>query len=314
MKLLKIILAFSLPLFLILGCKKSDDSSTSSTTSTTSTASCTADTTSTTLTASSSCLDGFYTHPKEADFTDFKISSPLPTCFTDEYARRKDMGDQYLQILGSVSIVGESSEQICDITRVGHALFGFVDSDADGKVDDENLWNTYAPSLNSKDNRLVLYVAKEKQNYKKFDSDSPSVYSQAFSTASNGEVLKFRTVLEELFHFLQNVLWRVYYKTNFGFEENPASIVDAAAAKALQDKHYVYDPDCTSTKSCLVTEFFFCVMTDLMTGWPDSTVPANTEWTLKGQTTTIQTEYKDMVEMVTTRQNNGTMPKKWPGG
>ena len=97
MKLLKIILAFSLPLFLILGCKKSDDSSTSSTTSTTSTASCTADTTSTTLTASSSCLDGFYTHPKEADFTDFKISSQLPTCFTDEYARRKDMGDQYLQ-------------------------------------------------------------------------------------------------------------------------------------------------------------------------------------------------------------------------
>jgi hypothetical protein len=49
MKLLKIILAFPLPLFLILGCKKSDDSSTSSTTSTTSTASCTADTTSTTL-------------------------------------------------------------------------------------------------------------------------------------------------------------------------------------------------------------------------------------------------------------------------
>ena len=258
MKLLKIILAFSLPLFLILGCKKSDDSSTSSTTSTTSTASCTADTTSTTLTASSSCLDGFYTHPKAADFTDFKISSPLPTCFTDEYARRKDMGDQYLQILGSVSIVGESSEQICDMTRVGHALLGFVDSDADGKVDDENLWNTYAPSLNSKDNRLVLYVAKEKQNYKKFDSDSPSVYSQAFSTASNGEVLKFRTVLEELFHFLQNVLWRVYYKTNFGFEENPASIVDAAAAKALQDKHYVYDPDCTSEKSCLDGILFLC--------------------------------------------------------
>jgi len=39
MKLLKIILVFSLPLFLILGCKKSDDSTTSTTTSTTSTSS-----------------------------------------------------------------------------------------------------------------------------------------------------------------------------------------------------------------------------------------------------------------------------------
>jgi len=39
MKLLKIILVFSLPLFLILGCKKSDESTTSTTTSTTSTSS-----------------------------------------------------------------------------------------------------------------------------------------------------------------------------------------------------------------------------------------------------------------------------------
>ena len=37
MKLLKIILVVSLPLFLILGCKKSDDSSTSTTMSTSST-------------------------------------------------------------------------------------------------------------------------------------------------------------------------------------------------------------------------------------------------------------------------------------
>ena len=40
MKLLKIILVFSLPLFLILGCKKSDDSSTSSTTASTSSTTC----------------------------------------------------------------------------------------------------------------------------------------------------------------------------------------------------------------------------------------------------------------------------------
>ena len=40
MKLLKIILVVSLPLFLILGCKKSDDSSTSSTTASTSSTTC----------------------------------------------------------------------------------------------------------------------------------------------------------------------------------------------------------------------------------------------------------------------------------
>ena len=79
MKLLKIILVVSLPLFLILGCKKSDDSSTSTTTTTTSSACPTDNNTITcSYTATSSTDDCSFLKPAQTAYTDLRSG----TCST----------------------------------------------------------------------------------------------------------------------------------------------------------------------------------------------------------------------------------------
>ena len=257
-------------------------------------------------------LEGFYVHPKASSFTNLKLQSPLPEWFVKEYPKRKMMGDQYLQILGNISIVGESADQIDDMKKIAHALLGFVDSNEDGKADDPKLWNKYIPTLKGAEGRLVLYVTKEKQGYKRFDSMGPSLYDQAWSTNRDGEKLHTKIIMEELFHFLQNVIWRRYDKKSFGMHQKTPSIVAEAAHRAVRDRYYVYDEDCISSESCLLPEFFFCVMTDVLPGWPKEGAPFISEWTLKGQPQAIEKNFSKMLAMVKKLQKQGRMPLKWP--
>ena len=262
---------------------------------------------------SSPGLEGFYVHPEASSFTDWKLQSPLPGWFIKEYPKRKMMGDQYLQILGNISIVGESADQIGDMKKIAHALLGFVDSNQDGKVDDPKLWNKYIPTLKGAEGRLVLYVTREKQGYKRFDSMGPSLYDQAWSTNRDGEKLHAGIIMEELFHFLQNVIWSRYDKKSFGMHQERQSIVAEAAHRAVRDRYYVYDEDCISSESCLLPEFFFCVMTDVLPGWPKKEgAPFKSEWTLKGQPQAIEENFPEMLAMVRKLQKQGRMPLKWP--
>lgn len=257
-------------------------------------------------------LEGFYVHPKASSFTNLKFQSPLPEWFVKEYPKRKMMGDQYLQILGNISIVGESADQIDDMKKIAHALLGFVDSNEDGKADDPKLWNKYIPTLKGAEGRLVLYVTKEKQGYKRFDSMGPSLYDQAWSTNRDGEKLHTKIIMEELFHFLQNVIWSRYDKKSFGMHQKTPSVVAEAAHRAVRDRYYVYDEDCISSESCLLPEFFFCVMTDVLPGWPKEGAPGISEWTLKGQPQAIEKNFSKMLAMVKKLQKQGRMPLKWP--
>ena len=58
-----------------------------------------------------------YIHPKTDRFTDFTFISPLPAPFVNARPQRKEMGDQYLDFLGVIAIVGESAKQRADMRR-----------------------------------------------------------------------------------------------------------------------------------------------------------------------------------------------------
>ena len=254
-----------------------------------------------------------YLHPRPARFTDFTFLSPLPARFVNAYPKRKEMGDQYLDFFGVIAIVGETKKQRPDMRRLTHALMGLIDNDQNGLPDDQHLWNKWKRKVNNR-NRLVLYVTEEKAKYKSFDGASPSVYHQGWSSFRDGERLHLSNIQEELFHFLQRHFWEIEYPGAFGLDRNPRSIAHQAAVNAVRNKHYVYDQNCISHSGCLVPEFFFCAMTDVMKGWQGDgfDAPGQREWRLKGDRTAIRQNYPDMMEMILTMQDQGKLPRKWP--
>ena len=254
-----------------------------------------------------------YIHPKTQRFTDFTFISPLPAPFVQAYPKRKEMGDQYLDFFGVIAIVGETPKQRTDMRRITHVLMGLIDNDQDGLPDDEHLWNKWKEKVNHK-NRFVLYVTQQKAKYKSFDGESPSVYHQGWSSFRDGERLQLSNIQEELFHFLQRNLWEREYPKAFALDTNPRSIAQHAAVKAVANKHYVYDQDCISHSGCLVPEFFFCVMTDVMPGWQGDgfDAPGKNEWRLKGNREAIRRNYPEMMNMILAMQNQGKLPRKWP--
>ena len=254
-----------------------------------------------------------YIHPRIDRFTDFAFISPLPAPFTSAYPKRKEMGDQYLDFLGTIAIVGETEKQRADMRRIAHALAGLIDNDQDGRPDDAHLWNKWKERVDD-ENRLVLYVTQRKAKYKSFDNAHPSVYHQGWSSTRDGEELHLSNIQEELFHFLQRHFWEVEYADAFGLDRNPRSIAHHAADNAVRNKHYVYDQDCVSHTGCLVPEFFFCVMTDVMAGWQGEgfEAPGRAEWRLKGNRDAIQKNYPDIMEMILKMQNQGKLPRRWP--
>ena len=72
---------------------------------------------------------GTYLHPNSEHFTDFQFRSPLPESFVDAYPKREEMGDQYLDFLGVIAIIGETKKQRADMSRLAHALMGLIDND-----------------------------------------------------------------------------------------------------------------------------------------------------------------------------------------
>ena len=256
---------------------------------------------------------GTYLHPNSEHFTDFQFRSPLPESFVDAYPKREEMGDQYLDFLGVIAIIGETKKQRADMSRLAHALMGLIDNDQDGLPDDEHLWNKWKEKVNDR-NRLVLYVTEEKAKYKSFDGAHPSVYHQGWSSFRDGERLQLSNIQEELFHFLQRHLWELEYPDAFALDTNPRSVAQRAAEKAVAAKHYVYDQDCVSNSGCLVPEFFFCAMTTVMAGWQGDgfDAPGQNEWRLKGNHAAIHKYYPEMMEMVRTMQDQGKLPRKWP--
>lgn len=254
-----------------------------------------------------------YVHPKTEHFTDFKFISPLPGPFVRAYPKRMEMGDQYLDFLGVIAIVGETKKQRGDMRRIAHVLMGLIDNDRDGRPDDAKLWNKWKEKVDDK-NRLVLYVTQEKAKYKSFDDAHPSVYHQGWSSVRDGEKLQLSNIQEELFHFLQRHFWEVEYADAFGLDRKARSIAQHAAEKAVRDKHYVYDQDCISHSGCLVPEFFFCVMTDVMHGWHGDgfDAPGQSEWRLKGDRDALRKNYPEMMEMILSMQKQGELPRNWP--
>ena len=254
-----------------------------------------------------------YTHPRPAAFTDFRFISPLPAPFVEAYPKRNEMGDQYLDFLGVIAIVGETQKQRADMRRVAHVLMGLIDNDRDGQPDDGPLWNKWKAKTNQR-NRLVLYVTEQKGKYKSFDGESPSVYHQGWSSFRDGQRLPLSNIQEELFHFLQRHIWEIEYPHAFGLDIHPPSLAHRAALEAVRKRHYVYDEDCVSDSGCLVPEFFFCAMTDLMKGWQGSgfEAPGKQEWRLKGNHAAIHQNYPAMTQMVLTMQEEGQLPRHWP--
>ena len=254
-----------------------------------------------------------YIHPRTEHFTDFTFISPLPAPFVSAYPKRKEMGDQYLDFLGVIAIVGETKKQRADMRRIAHVLMGLIDNDQDGLPDDAHLWNKSKEKVDD-ENRLVLYVTQHKAKYKSFDGAHPSVYHQGWSSFRDGEELHLSNIQEELFHFLQRYFWEMEYSDAFGLDRNPRSITHHAAEKAVRNKHYVYDQNCISHSGCLVPEFFFCVMTDVMKGWQGDgfDAPGPGDWRLQGTRDTLRKNYPDMMEMILTMQNQGKLPRKWP--
>ena len=265
--------------------------------------------------AKDSARDGenAYIHPKPERFTDFSIKSPLPDEFVNAYPKRKQMGDQYLDFFGVIAIVGESEKQRADMRRITHVLMGLIDNDQDGHPDDTHLWKKWKEKTNNK-NRLVLYVTERKAKYKSFDGASPSVYHQGWSSFRDGERLHLSNIQEELFHFLQRHFWEVAYPKAFGLDAFPRSIAHTAALEAVANRHYVYDQNCISHSGCLVPEFFFCVMTDVMKGWQGDgfDAPGQREWRLKGDRDALQKNYPDLMDMIFTKQKQAKLPGRWP--
>ena len=254
-----------------------------------------------------------YIHPTPERFTDFSIKSPLPAEFVNAYPKRKQMGDQYLDFLGVIAIVGESVNQRDDMRRITNVLMGLIDNDQDGHPDDKHLWKKWKQNTTEK-NRLVLYVTQKKKKYKSFDAASPSVYHQGWSSFRDGERLNLSTIQEELFHFLQRHFWEVEYPKAFGLDLFPQSIAHTAAEKAVANRHYVYDQNCISHSGCLVPEFFFCVMTDVMKGWQGDgfDTPGQREWRLKGDRDALHENYPNLMDMILTKQKQGKLPGRWP--
>ncbi|MCH2178512.1 MAG: hypothetical protein MK106_06875 [Mariniblastus sp.] len=254
-----------------------------------------------------------YIHPRTEPFTDFTFTSPLPAPFIQAYPKREEMGDQYLDFLGVIAIVGETKRQRVDMRRLAHVLMGLIDNDQDGLPDDQLLWNKWKAKTNDR-NRLVLYVTQQKAKFKSFDGESPSIYHQGWSSFRDGERLHLSNIQEELFHFLQRHFWEIEYPDAFGLDRNPLSIAHTSARRAVRNRHYVYDQDCISDSGCLVPEFFFCVMTDLMNGWQGDgfEAPGQSEWRLKGNRVAIGQNYPDMMKMILKMQNQGKLPRKWP--
>lgn len=254
-----------------------------------------------------------YIHPKPERFTDLSIKSPLPAAFVNAYPNRKQMGDQYLDFFGVIAIVGESEKQRADMRRITHVLMGLIDNDQDGQPDDKHLWQKWKQNTNEK-SRLVLYVTEQKEKYKSFDGESPNVYHQGWSSFRDGERLHLSNIQEELFHFLQRHFWELEYPKAFGLDAHPRSIAHIAADKAVANKHYVYDQNCISHSGCLVPEFFFCVMTDVMKGWQGDGfgAPGQREWRLKGDRDALHENYPDLMDMILTKQKQGKLPGRWP--
>ncbi len=254
-----------------------------------------------------------YIHPKPDRFTDFSIKSPLPDEFVNAYPKRKEMGNQYLDFFGVIAIVGETEKQRADMRRISHVLMGLIDNDQDGYPDDAHLWKKRKEKTNKK-NRLVLYVTERKEKYKSFDGASPSVYHQGWSSFRDGERLHLSNIQEELFHFLQRHFWELEYPDAFGLDAYPRGVAHIAADKAVAYRHYVYDQNCVSNSGCLVPEFFFCVMTDVMEGWQGVgfDAPGQREWRLKGDRDALNENYPDLMDMILTKQKQGKLPSRWP--
>ena len=258
-------------------------------------------------------VTGDYLHPEPDAFTDFRFISPLPDTFLRGHPRRKEMGDQYLDFMGVIAIVGETKMQRRDMRRVAHVLMGLIDNDQDGRPDDLALWQKRKAETEAAQ-PLVLYVTQTKEKYKSFDDAHPTLYHQGWSSIRDGNRLHLTNIQEELFHFLQRHFWEIEYPDSFGLDRVPLSVAHAAAGEAIRQQHYVYDEDCITDPGCLVPEFFFCVMTDLMQGWKGKgfDAPTQMEWRLKGNVAAVRKNFPAMSKMVREMQTEGKLPRKWP--
>ncbi|MCH2283422.1 MAG: hypothetical protein MK404_10065 [SAR324 cluster bacterium] len=205
MKLLKIILVFSLPLFLILGCKKSDDSTTSTTTSTTST-------------SSTSCSVSYTAVGKVGDNSSNLVTAALA---------KSSSFTKGLTVFG-INLLATTGVSDAKLLHAANVTAELLDNDENGTVD--NL------CVVAKLNDLSTYVTMYDSDTSEFDT-STLVAAGASKNSGLGanetvvnyaDNVKHDASIEEIFHLITQHGYSNVYPTVFG-ESNTSTSTMAKA-------------------------------------------------------------------------------------
>ena len=205
MKLLKIILVFSLPLFLILGCKKSDESTTSTTTSTTST-------------SSTSCSVSYTAVGKVGDNSSNLVTAALA---------KSSSFTKGLTVFG-ISLLATSGVSDAKLLHAANVTAELLDNDENGTVD--NL------CVVAKLNDLSTYVTMYNTDSSEFNTDTlvDAEVTKMTSLGANETVDNYAdnvshdASIEEIFHLITQYGYSNVYPTVFG-ESNTSTATMAQA-------------------------------------------------------------------------------------
>ncbi len=264
MKLLKIILVFSLPLFLILGCKKSDESTTSTTTSTTST-------------SSTSCSVSYTAVGKVGDNSSNLVTAALA---------KSSSFTKGLTVFG-ISLLATSGVSDAKLLHAANVTAELLDNDENGTVD--NL------CVVAKLNDLSTYVTMYDSDTSEFDT-STLVAAGASKNSGLGanetvvnyaDNVKHDASIEEIFHLITQHGYSNVYPTVFG-ESNTST---STMAKAMDVARGSTTPQRCAETPCTWTYN----NTDCSTAGSVDNTSNDKAWYFYADTTadyqTMQTEY-----------------------
>ncbi len=205
MKLLKIILVISLPLFLVLGCKKDSTTTTTSTTSTTST-------------SSTSCTVSYTAVGKVGDNSSNLVTTALA---------KSSSFTKGLTVFG-ISLLATSGVSDAKLLHAANVTVELLDNDENGTVD-----NT---CVVAKLNDLSTYVTMYNTDSSEFNTDTlvDAEVTKMTSLGANETVDNYAdnvshdASIEEIFHLITQYGYSNVYPTVFG-ESNTSTATMAQA-------------------------------------------------------------------------------------
>jgi len=229
MNKLKIFLLFTLPLFLILGCKKSDDSSSSSTTSTSST-SCTVS----------------YTHVgKVGDNSSNKVTTAL--------AKSANFS-KGLTVFG-INILATTDVPDAKLLHAANVAAELVDNNEDGTIDNlcvlsEVIKLSSYVNMHSKDNATVTVDLSPLDDAGVEDSAGNSVsigLGHEETRVNYADNSSHDASIEEIFHLITQRGYSSVYPTVFGESNTSTSTLAKAMDEARGGEQRCAEESCTWT-------------------------------------------------------------------